>query len=72
MDDLDGLVFIHNLEDSASHRGEDCKRSPLFEVCFLAAAEFIHTALHSTLPDRFAPGAPFDPKLPPALRIVGQ
>ncbi len=72
VDDLAGLLFIHNLEDSASHRGEDCKRGPLFEACFLAVAEFIRTAPPGTLPDPFAPGAPFGPRLPPALRIVGQ
>ncbi|WP_455232149.1 hypothetical protein [Geopseudomonas aromaticivorans] len=70
VEDLAGLLFIHNLEDSASHRGEDCKRGPLFEACFLAVAEFIQTAPPGTLPDPFAPGAPFGPKLPPVLRIV--
>ncbi len=57
--DLSGLVFIHNLEDSASHRGEDSKRGPLFEACFLAMAEFIRTAPEGTLPDPFGPDGPF-------------
>lgn len=70
--DLAGLVFIHNLEDSASHLGEDSKRGPLFEACFAAMADFIRTAPEGTLPDPFAPGAPFGPKLPPELRIVGK
>lgn len=70
--DLSGLVFIHNLEDSASHRGEDTKRGPLFEACFAAMAEFIRTAPEGTLSDPFAPGAPFGTKLPPELRIVGK
>lgn len=70
--DLAGLIFVHNLEDSASHRGEDSKRGPLFEACFTAFCEFVRTAPPGTLPDPFAPGAPFGPKLPPELRIVGK
>lgn len=58
VDDLSGLIFIHNLEDSASHRGEDFKRGPLFEACFAAMAEFIRTAPEGSLPDPFAPGGP--------------
>lgn len=72
VDTLGGLVFVHNLEDSASHRGEDSKRGPLFEACYAVLCDFIRTAPPGTLPDPFAPGAPFGPKLPPALRIVGQ
>lgn len=41
--DLAELIFVRNLEDSASHRGEDWNRGPLFEACFLAMAEFIRT-----------------------------
>ena len=70
--DLGGLVFVHNLEDSASHRGEDSKRGPLFEACYVAFCEFVRTAPPGTLPDPFAPGAPFGPKPRPELRIVGQ
>ena len=69
---LAALIFTHNLEDSASHRGEDSQSGPLFEACFAAMAEFIRTALEGTLPDPFAPGAPFGPKRPPELRIVGK
>lgn len=72
VDDLAGLLFVHALEDSASRRGEDCKRGPLFEACYAAFCEFVRTAPPGTLPDPFAPGAPFGPKLPPVLRIVGQ
>ena len=68
--DLSGLVFVHNLEDSASHRGEDTKRGPLFEACYSAFCESVRTAPPGTLPDPFAPGAPLGPKLPPELRIV--
>lgn len=47
--DLAELIFVRNLEDSASHRGEDWKRGPLFDACFLSMAEFIRT---------FPPGGP--------------
>lgn len=57
--DLGGLVFVHNLEDSASHRGEDSKRGPLFEACYSAFCEFIRTAPPGTLPDPFGPDGPF-------------
>lgn len=70
--DLAGLIFVHNLEDSASHRGEDWKRGPLFEACLTAFSEFVRTAPEGALPDPFAPGAPFGPKLPPELRVVGK
>ncbi|GAB3380439.1 hypothetical protein [Azotobacter armeniacus] len=52
------LIFVRNLEDSASHRGEDCKRGPLFEACFAAMGHFIRTAPKGTLPDPFCPGGP--------------
>lgn len=57
--DLAGLVFVHNLEDSASHRGEDSKRGPLFGACYSAFCEFIRTAPPGTLPDPFGPDGPF-------------
>lgn len=57
--DLAGLVFVHNLEDSASHRGEDSKRGPLFEACYSSFCEFIRTAPPGTLPDPFGPDGPF-------------
>ncbi|SFB31756.1 hypothetical protein [Azotobacter beijerinckii] len=56
--DLAELVFVRNLEDSASHRGEDFKQGPLFEACFAAMGHFIRTAPKGTLPDPFAPGGP--------------
>ncbi|MFD2407742.1 hypothetical protein [Azorhizophilus paspali] len=58
VDDLSGLIFVHNLEDSASHRGEDFKRGPLFEACLEAMMEFCRTAPKDVLPDPFAPGGP--------------
>lgn len=56
--DLSGLIFIHNLEDSASHRGEDFKSGPLFEACIAALGHFIRTCPEHLLPDPFAPGGP--------------
>jgi hypothetical protein len=32
--------------------------------------DFIRTCPDHLLPDPFAPGAPFGPKLPPVLRVV--
>lgn len=64
------LVFIHKLEDSASLRHLDWGGGPLWHACFLAMAEFIRTAPEGTLPDPFAPGEVFGPKLPPQLQIV--
>lgn len=61
VDDLAGLIFVRNLEDSASHRGEDSKRGPLFEACYFAFCEFILTALPGTLPDPFGPDGPTVP-----------
>ncbi len=70
---LSELVAIHDLENSAEPRPDRWgDGSPLYEACFAAMAEFILTAPEGTLPDPFAPGAPFGPKLPPVLRIVGQ
>ena len=41
VDTLRGLIFTRNLEDSASHRGEDSKRGPLFGACYAAFCHFI-------------------------------
>lgn len=56
--DLRDLVFVHNLEDSASHRGGGWKSGPLFEACFAAMAEFMSRTPRHLLPDPFAPGGP--------------
>jgi len=70
---LSDLVAIHDLENSAERRGDEWGAgSPLYQACHLAMVEFIRTAPEGTLPDPFAPGAPFGPKLPPELRIVGK
>lgn len=67
---LEGLVFTHALEDSAERRGQDWNEAPLFNACHAAMADFIRDCPDGLLPDPFAPGAPFGPKLPPKLRVV--
>lgn len=57
--DLAGLVFVLNLEDSASQRGEGSKRGPLFEACYCAFCEFIRNAPPGALPDPFGSDGPF-------------
>ncbi|UIP33029.1 hypothetical protein [Stutzerimonas kunmingensis] len=65
------LVFIACLEDSATERGLVWGDGwPLYQACLLAMADFIRNAPEDALPDPFAPGAPFGPKLPPVLRVV--
>ncbi|MFP5422361.1 MAG: hypothetical protein ACLGID_12960 [Gammaproteobacteria bacterium] len=68
---LQGLVYIARMEDSAaargSHRGAG---GPLAAACQAALMSFISTCPEHLLPDPFAPGAPFGPKLPPDLRVV--
>ena len=44
----------------------------LFNACQLATANFIKECPAHLLPDPFAPGAPFGPKLPPVLSIVSK
>ena len=70
--DLADLVFAYALEESAARRGQACNDGPLFNACQLATANFIKECPAHLLPDPFAPGAPFGPKLPPALSIVGK
>jgi len=68
---LSDLVAIRDLENSADHRSDEWGAgSPLYEAAFLAMVEFIHSTPTHLLPDPFAPGAPFGPKLPPVLRVV--
>lgn len=66
---LRGLVFIAGAEDSAEQHAADWNNGPLFRACLLAMREFM-SEHPGTLPDPFAPGAPFGPKLPPKLRAV--
>lgn len=67
---LNDLVFTHALEDSAESRGQEWNDAPLFNACHAAMADFIRDCPEGMLPDPFAPGAPFGPKLPPKLRVV--
>jgi hypothetical protein len=70
---LRDLIAIHDLENSADRRGAEPRSgSPLHQACQLALLEFIRTCPEHLLPDPFAPGAPFGPKLPPELRLVGK
>lgn len=72
VDTLRGLIFTHRLEESASRRGDDSECGPLYVACLAAFHDFLIRAPAHLLPDPFAPGAPFGPKLPPELHIVGQ
>ncbi|PWE45459.1 hypothetical protein [Pseudomonas prosekii] len=66
------LVFAHSMEDSAARRGQEWNDAPLFNACQIATANFIRDCPAHLRPDPFAPGAPFGPKLPPTLSIVGK
>lgn len=69
---LADLVFAYAFEESAARRGQQWNNAPLYNACQLATANFIRECPEHLLPDPFAPGAPFGPKLPPALSIVGK
>ncbi|MGV8865136.1 MAG: hypothetical protein ACOH2T_28845 [Pseudomonas sp.] len=69
---LNDLAFVHALEDSAERRKQEWNDAPLFNACQRAMARFIKECPKDQLPDPFAPGMPFGPKLPPDLRIVGK
>lgn len=68
---LADLVAIHDLENSSERRGDEWGAgSPLYQACQVALIEFIRTAPADALPDPFAPGEIFGPKLPPTLTVV--
>ena len=70
---LSELVAIHGLENSAQRRDDQRGAgSPLYQACQMALMEFIRECPPELLPDPFAPGAPFGPKLPPKLSVVGK
>lgn len=69
---LADLVFAYALEESAARRGQEWNDAPLFNACQLATMNFIRECPEHLLPDPFAPGAPFGPRLPPILSIVGK
>lgn len=64
------LVFAHAVEESAARRGQEWNDTPLFNACHLAFSDFLKECPRDLLPDPFAPGAPFGPKLPPSLAVV--
>ncbi|WP_090539846.1 hypothetical protein [Halopseudomonas formosensis] len=68
---LADLVAVHDLENSSERRGDEWGAgSPLYQACHVALIEFIRTAPAGALPDPFAPGEIFGPKLPPTLTVV--
>jgi uncharacterized membrane protein len=68
---LQGLAYIARMEDSATDYGTEWGAGgPMAQACQTAMMEFILTCPDHQLPDPFAPGAVFGPKLPPQLRVV--
>ncbi|MGA9219676.1 MAG: hypothetical protein WBZ57_00630 [Pseudomonas graminis] len=67
---LSDLVFVDVLEESAARRSQNCNDAPLFNACHMAFFNFLQECPADLLPDPFAPGAPFGPKLPPELTVV--
>jgi hypothetical protein len=67
-----GVAFLSRLEDSADRQSEVWgDGGPLYRACQLAMMKFIRETPSHLLPDPFAPGEVFGPRLPPALSIVG-
>lgn len=68
---LQGIAFVARSEESATRYGDAWgEGGPLYRACLAAMGEFIRTSPTDQLPDPFAPGAPFGPRLPPELRAV--
>lgn len=68
---LRGVAFISRLEDSSVSYGDDWGAGgPLYRAVHIAMIQFIKECPEDQLPDTFAPGAPFGPKLPPKLSVV--
>ena len=68
---LAGLVSAARAEESATHHGTTWGAGgPLYRACQAALLEFIRSCPVEELPNPFAPGAPFGPRLPPDLRLV--
>ena len=69
---LRGVAYISRLEDSADRKSDEWGAGgPLYQACHAAMIRFIRECPEDQLPDPFAPGASFGPKLPPAPSIVG-
>lgn len=70
---LHGVAYLSELEDSADRKSDEWGAGgPLYRACHAAMIRFIRECPEDQLPDPFAPGAPFGPKLPPSLSIVGK
>lgn len=70
---LRGVAYLSQLEDSAARKSDDWGAGgPLYRACHTAMIRFIRACPEDQLPDPFPPGAPFGPKLPPTLSIVGK
>lgn len=68
---LRGVVYLSQLEDSAAEYGDEWGAGgPLYRACQAAMIQFIKECPEHLLPNPFEPGAPFGPKLPPALSLV--
>ena len=67
---LADLVFAYAFEESAARRGQQWNDAPPYNACQLATANFIRECPEHLLPEPFAPGAPFGPKLPPTLSVI--
>lgn len=70
---LRGVAYISRLEDSADRKSHEWGAGgPLYQACHAAMIRFIRECPEDQLPDPFTSGAPFGPKLPPSLSIVGK
>ncbi|MCT9821650.1 hypothetical protein [Pseudomonas veronii] len=70
---LRGVAYLSQREDSADRKSDEWGAGgPLYRACHAAMIRFIRECPEDQLPDPFAPGAPFGPKLPPSLSIVGK
>ena len=70
---LRGVAYLSKLEDSADRKSDEWGAGgPLYRARHAAIIQFIREFPEDQLPNPFAPGAPFGPKLPPDLRLVGE
>lgn len=70
---LRSVAYLSQLEDSADRKSDEWGGGgPLYRACHAAMIRFIRECPEDQLPDPFAPGAPFGPKLSPTLSIVGK
>jgi hypothetical protein len=68
---LRGVVFISQMEDSSTSYGEGWGAGrPLYRALHAAMIQFIRECPEDQLPNPFAPGKMFGPKLPPRLSVV--